>query len=42
MTRELRNRFAARKDVLAGFSSYRQGAAQEAMELLERTLAISP
>jgi tetratricopeptide (TPR) repeat protein len=42
MAREFRNRFAARKDVLAGFSSYRQGAAQEAMERLEQALAISP
>jgi tetratricopeptide (TPR) repeat protein len=42
MERELHKRFEARKDVLAGFTSYTKGAAQEAMERFEHALAISP
>lgn len=34
--------FQARKDVLAGFSNYTKGAAQEAIDRFEHALAISP
>jgi len=40
--RELLDRFAARKDVLAGFTSYTKGAAQAAVERFEHALATSP
>jgi len=42
MERELYKRFEARKDVLAGFTSYTKGAKQAAIERFERALAISP
>jgi tetratricopeptide (TPR) repeat protein len=42
MERELLKRFEARKDVLAGFTSYTKGAAQEAIERFEHALAKSP
>jgi len=40
--REILKRFEARKDVLAGFTSYMQGAAQAAVVRYEHALAISP
>lgn len=42
MARELLDRFAARNDVLAGFTYYKEGAAQDAMERLEHALTICP
>jgi spermidine synthase len=42
MERELLKRFEARKDVLAGFTNFKKGAAQEAIERFEHALAISP
>jgi len=42
MERELLKRFEARKDVLAGFTSYTRGAAQAAVERFEHALALSP
>ncbi len=42
MEHELLKRFEARKDVLAGFTSYTKGAEQGAIERFEHALAISP